>query len=472
MKKGILIFIVLTMCLKIYSQVNYKLGDYIFHSINSTLSIQNKKARIIHEKENLLFKRNFFPEASLDFTLPSYNRSISDIIQPDGTFAFRESNNANSRINLSISQKIPFTGGQLFIMNSFNRLDLFGDVESSTSYSASWFGINLTQPLNFFNAMKWDKKIQNALVEYNAIDYKSKNVDIKKEAVTYFFELLQIKSQKRILEKEMQVSKKMKIAYGILLESGKIMSYDTIDLALRMLDTKRKLKFISKSEILKIERINNFFGSKIVNSNDKLEIPKLPVKLLNLNKYIDEYLNINMIIEKNKLLSLEKTIEQLQKNRFYKASFSVGLGFNNSSKEYREIFLNPNQSQSFSVSLNVPLIDFGRKRIQLEISKIKYESEVLIIDQVKYNTIERIKLLYEEIYDLNSGLEIEVSRIALLDIKLQRMEVLLLAQKVLYRDYSELENELYNSINDRINMLRLIYDKIIELEKLTLLEII
>lgn len=183
-------------------------------------------------------------------------------------------------------------------------------------------------------------------------------------------------------------------------------------------------------------------------------------------------MNVNKIIKKNKLLGFKKIIEQLEKNRFYKASFSIGLGFNNSSKVYREIFLNPNQSQSFSVLLNVPLIDFGRKRIALEINKKKYESEILSLDQVKYNTIERIKLLYEEIYDLKSGLEIEKLRIALLGIKLKRMEVLLLAQKVLYRDYSDSENELNNSINDRINMLKLFYDKIIELEKLTLLEII
>lgn len=132
--------------------------------------------------------------------------------------------------------------------------------------------------------MKWDKKIQNALVEYDAINLKIQNVDIKKEAITHFFELLQIKTQKRILEKEIQVSKKMKIAYGILLQSGKIMAYDSIDLALRGLDTKRKLEFISKAEILKAESANIFFGSKTVDSNDKLEVPKSSIKLKQIYK--------------------------------------------------------------------------------------------------------------------------------------------------------------------------------------------
>lgn len=176
-KNSIVIFILL-FNIASNSQNHFSINDFIENSKKSIDYVNFKKEKLIDEKENRLFHEKFLPDVSLNFTLPSYNRSISNVIQPDGTIAFRESNNANSRVNLSVSQKIPFTGGELSVTNSFNRLDLFSDNENSTSYSASWIGLNLSQPLNFFNSIKWDKKIHYAKLEFEEINYLRKNIDV------------------------------------------------------------------------------------------------------------------------------------------------------------------------------------------------------------------------------------------------------------------------------------------------------
>lgn len=60
------------------------------------------------------------------------------------------------------------------------------------------------------------------------------------------------------------------------------------------------------------------------------------------------------------------------------------------------------------------------------------------------------------------------TRADLLKIKLSRMRTLLYAQKILFQDYSEIENLLFESLNAKINITQNIYNKIVELEEITL----
>ncbi|GIQ60551.1 hypothetical protein ACHRVW_09045 [Flavobacterium collinsii] len=456
----------------VFSQKTFKIDDFIN---NSETSLENQKKLQyikINQKENDLFNKGFLPEVSLNFSFPSYNRSISEITQPDGTYVFKESNSANSRVSLSLSQKIPFTGGKITISNSLNRLDLFGDTQKKTSYSASWMGLSLSQPLTFFNAMKWDKKIQDAKFEYNNILSFKNNVGIKKKAIKHYFELLKIQSDKNMLVKSIKVTNKYKRHIVSLIKAGRVMAYDSIDVELKLLNEQKNLKFLNKAENLKIESINIFFKNDSYNKLDSLEIPGVNFNLKALDFYINKYMDIYYIVERNNLLGFQKNIKQLESNKFYSANLSLGAGFNNTSNVYSDVFKNPNESQNFSISLNVPLLDFAKKRIELEIVRSQHAIEVLNSEQEKIFNIERTSFLYEEINDLMYSLLIEKSRTDLLKVKLSRMEMLLYSQKVLFQDYSETEDLLYRSLNERLSLTQNIYTKIIELEEITLVEII
>jgi len=456
----------------VFSQKIFEIEDFIYSASNSIENSKKAKYAIINKKEDDLFNKGFLPDVGLNFTLPSYNRSISEIAQPDGSYAFKESNSANSRVNLSLSQKIPFTGGKLTISNSFNRLDLFGDAQNSTSYSASWLGVNLSQPLNFFNAMKWDKKIQEARFEYNNIANVRNAIGIKKKAIKNYFDLLKIKNEKDLIARRIDAGGKYKKYVISLVKAGRALPYDSIDVELKLLNEQKKIRFIDKSENLKIQSINSFFKNELFKKGDSLVCPVLDISLNNLDFYVNKYIDLYYIIERNKLLSFEKNIKQLEKSRFYAANLSIGVGFNNSSDKYVNIFQNPNESQNFSISLNVPLLDFGKKRAELEVLKTEYDIEVLNLEQEKSSNIEHISFLYEEIKDLLYSLIIEKSATNLLQVKLSRMEMLLYAQKILFHDYSETEDLLFRSQIEKINITQSIYNKMIELEEITLIEII
>lgn len=468
------IFLISVLCLSnhnMFSQKTLKIDDFISNSQNSIDDLKRAKYASINKNEDRLFHKSFLPDIGLNFTFPAYNRSISEVAQPDGTFEFKESNSANSRVSLSLSQKVPFTGGKITVSNSLNRLDLFG-AQGSTSYSASWFGINFSQPLTFFNDMKWDDKIQKARYAYNNIIDLQKHIEIKKAAIKHYFELLKIKNQTNLIKAEWISATKYKKIIKSLVNAGKRMPYDSIDVELKLLDIQRNQVFLKKGEALKIKSINAFFNSNFLADSDQLSLPRLNFDLQNPDHYINSYLEVHQIIEANNLGSLEKSMKQLESVKYYSANLSIGVGLNNSAEQYQDIFQNPNQSQNFSISLSVPLLDFGKRKTEYAISRTKYEIEILNLEQDKRNTIERINLLSREITDFYQKLEIEKSRSDLLQHKLKLMESLLFGQKILYSEYSDIERLSYDTNIEIVNITEQIYNKITELEEITLIEII
>lgn len=468
------IFLISVLCLSnniIFSQKIVSIDEFLKNSTKSIEDLKMSKFANLNKNEYRLFRKGFLPDVALNFTFPAYNRSISEVAQPDGTFEFKESNSANSRVSLSLSQKIPLTGGKVTVSNSLNRLDIFG-TQRSTSYSASWLGINFSQSLAFFNDMKWEEKIQEARYDYNNIIYLQKRIETKKTAIKYYFELLKVKNQIALLNAEWNSASKYKKLITNLIGAGKRLPYDSIDVELKLLDIHRNQVFLKKGEMLKIQSINNFFNSDFIGDSDKLSLPKLAFYLQSADEYIKRYLEVHEILRRNNLIGLQKDMKQLESIKYYSANLALGVGFNNAADHYQDIFQNPNQSQNFTISLSVPLLDFGKRKTEYEISKAKYEIESISLDQDKRNSIEKINLLSGEIADYYDALKIEKSRADLLQNKLRIMETLLFSQKVLYSEYSDIERLVYDTDMDIMNITEEIYNKISDLEKITLIEII
>ena len=103
------------------------------------------------------FRANYLPIVSLSST-PSLNRQINRITQSDGTVLFLRQNQLNTDVNLSVSQNIWFTGGNLFVQTSTQRMD---ELENKvTSYNTLPISIGYQQTLFGYNSLKWDRRIE------------------------------------------------------------------------------------------------------------------------------------------------------------------------------------------------------------------------------------------------------------------------------------------------------------------------
>jgi len=137
---------------------------------------------------NLQFRSGLLPQLALTGTVPQYNRSIIPVVQPDGTTGFRTQQQTSGSLAMTLSQRLPFTGGDLFVSSSLQRLTVSGVTESET-WSSTPIRIGLRQEVLRPNTTGWDRREQNVRAEVDERTYREAMEDVALETATLFFDV-------------------------------------------------------------------------------------------------------------------------------------------------------------------------------------------------------------------------------------------------------------------------------------------
>lgn len=105
------------------------------------------------------FRAGYRPSFSIAGEGPGLLRSISDVVQDDGSVRYVSQARTYSTVGLRINQPIAATGGQVFVTSGLSRIDLFGNVNSN-QWQSTPLSVGFVQPLFQYNAMRWDRQIE------------------------------------------------------------------------------------------------------------------------------------------------------------------------------------------------------------------------------------------------------------------------------------------------------------------------
>ncbi len=131
-----------------------------------------------------------FPQLSLDATLPIYTRSITAVPQPDGTTDFLALRRMNGMATATLTQKLPLTGGDLFVSSSLAGYStrLTGQPLDERWYSTP-LSIGLRQPLLRPNTVAWDRRVDNVASELAERSYVEAMETVSLGATNAFFDV-------------------------------------------------------------------------------------------------------------------------------------------------------------------------------------------------------------------------------------------------------------------------------------------
>ena len=132
------------------------------------------------------FSAALLPRLTLAGTTPAYNRSIIEVLQPDGTSLFRSQNLTNAALTATVSQPLPFTGGELFVSSSLSRLSVSG-ADEQLNWQSTPMLIGLRQPLFGPNLIAWDRRERVHVDESARRRYLEAREDIALTASERFF---------------------------------------------------------------------------------------------------------------------------------------------------------------------------------------------------------------------------------------------------------------------------------------------
>ena len=340
------------------------------------------------------YKAEYLPSLRLDGTLPNINRSIDAVEQNDGTTEYIEKRFDNYSVDLSINQKVGFTGGQFFIRSGLRRNDNIFDSTSNTQYLSTPINIGYSQPLFQYNSYKWDKKIEPMKYMEAERTYLEDVEQISITSTNYFFNLLLAQIEKKISLKNLSNYDTLyNIAKGRF-NLGKIAENELLQLELNLLKAQASVETADlyyENALFKLKsylRIKNEEIIELIPPKETYHF-KIPIE-----KAIFEAKNntTDAIAFQRRLLQSQSRVNKSKMDNRFDADIYAIFGLTQTSQDFQSVYDNPLDQQQLSLGIHVPILDWGLARGKIKLAQSIQELERTSVEQEKIDFEQNIFL--------------------------------------------------------------------------------
>ena len=180
------------------------------------------------------FFAGYLPQFSIFGTTPNYRRSISPVIQPDGTTLYRPLQETDAGLTGSVQQNIPWTNTTVQLQSGLSQVNVAGD-QGFRTWSSTPFSFIITQPVLRANSQAWDIKEQGLRFESSERKYIEAREDVAIGTTNAFFDLYAARVTLANAEKNAAVNDTLYTLNKGRLEVGKIGENDLLQSELALL---------------------------------------------------------------------------------------------------------------------------------------------------------------------------------------------------------------------------------------------
>jgi outer membrane protein len=347
-----------------------------------------------------LFLSNYKPQINLNATLPSFNRSIGPVFQPNGSILFLPFSNMQNQLSASLSQPITKTGGNVFVSTGLRRLDIFGS-NGETSYFSSPVAIGFNQPFFAFNQLKWDKVIEPMRYQEAKRQFAENLEATAQDAVRLFFNIYIAGISLEAAKKDKSNADTLYVISKGRYNVGKIAETELLQIEISKLNADGSLAAATLDLQSSTENLRNFLGIKEAVSfklTPPTEIPKFYIDAQKALAHAKE--NRSKVIElERRLKEAERNLDQARKNNGFNLSVSGSFGLGQTDATLGGSYTNLLDNESISVSVQMPIMDWGRAEARREIAISNQELVGMSVEQERIN-FERDILIKVQQFDL------------------------------------------------------------------------
>lgn len=418
------------------------------------------------------YRANILPQLSLQSTLPNFSRSINRITLPDGTDNFIEQNQANSTVNLSLSQNILATGGNLSLNSNLARLDVFSN--DTLFYSSAPITVAYSQPVLTYNRLKWERKIAPIRYEEAQRGYVEDMEQIALEANNLFFNMLAAQIQLAISEKnKANTDTLFNISKGRY-NLGKIAENDLLQMELSLLNSENSLAEARLNLEIQSQNLKRFLG---IDTETDLELV-LPSTVPNFEVSAEKALteasnNRQAVLEfRRRRLEAEQQIAQAKGENGFNLSLNASFGLNQRGSTISDAYASPQDQQNLSVGITVPIVDWGVTKSRVRMAKANRELVEVDVQQDEVNFEQEIYLQVMRMNMQRKQLEIAAKADTIAQKRFEVTKQRYLIGKITITDLNIALTEKDNARLAYINSLQTFWNSYYTLRRLTLYDFV
>lgn len=373
----------------------------------SLMSMESRTALQVAYWQYRNYRADFFPSLTLESNMPSLNRSLSSYQQEDGRYKFVPNNYISEDIGLMFNQVIPFTGGQVYLESSIQRIDQLG-YGGTGSFLTIPFTLTLVQPVFSYNPYKWSRMIEPLKYENSKSEYAASVEQVNISTVTHYFNLLISMSNVEIAR---QNRKNAGDLYEIAVakqQLGTISDDEVMQLHVGLLNADANLINAEHDYSEKMGALRTYLGIE----DDTEIIPSVPeekhISAATADVIRNMALSNNPIYKefKIRLLEAESNVIKAKRERGPDVEVYVSVGNTGSDYGFTDSYSNLQNRQIAQIGISIPILDWGKRRGKYELAKSQYSLVENRIAREEAEFDENLKNLVDNIGNIPKLVEI------------------------------------------------------------------
>jgi outer membrane protein TolC len=331
------------------------------------------------------FKADRLPTLNVEATALDYNRSMQKVYNYDeNRDEYKSREDLSSEIAVLLSQNVGLTGGRIFARSELNLSQKLG-ADRISSFSSTPFSVGYSQTLNGYNSLKWTAKIEPLKFEQAKKEFIQQQEQLAIKANRLFFDLVDAQIEVNIAETNMANADTLyKIGKGRF-QVGTVTQDELLNLELSYMNAQLSL---TRSN-LGLERaraeLNSFLG---YDKGTKIEcvVPtELPSLEIDPNKAVETAFQNNpeILNQQQRLLEEDRKVKQAKSESGVSGDLYALYGLNQNAQSLDMVYQNPLDRQRFRVGLNIPVLDWGRRKGRLAMAQSNREVVRISVNQEK-----------------------------------------------------------------------------------------
>ncbi len=363
------------------------------------------------------YRTNYNPQIRMNYSGGAlYSNSITPIRQPDGTIIYLPVNQVNPGVNFSLQQPLQWTNTNISVNSNYNY---FHDLTNKTQ---QWNGapmyLQINQPFFSYNRYKWDRRIEPIKYEESRRDYAEGMEQISRDAVMFFFNVMDAQVNLQIAKFNLANNDTIyKIEQGRY-NIGTTSEDKLLQVELQLLRSRQDVGQANLALQTASLDLRKYIGLRTGEAFELVLPDSIPVFKVSEDDaliYAKETRSAYIAFERRRL-EAESAVAQV-KGSLYQVGVNAAFGLNNVGPSVGDLYNNPSRQQVAGLSLNVPIVDWGRRKaaMQTAYANKRLQDYTIAQDQVNFEQailtqVRQFELLYLQLEITRKADEVALKR--------------------------------------------------------------
>ncbi len=404
---GISVLLILCITTSGFSQQGLTLEQALNIAESNSPTMKITRLSLVRSQENLNAQNAALKsQFSLEINPISYSqiRSFNDLISKWNSVKTTESFGL-----FTISQPILFTDARLSLVNRFGYRDSYSEYSNTTTKGFSNnLALYLDQPLFTFNRTKLQLKELELALENSKISYAIQLLSLERQVTQAFYYVYQ---QQQSLDIANQAFQNMQKSYEVSknkVDAGISAREEMFQAELNMASSKSEYENSQVSFENAKDEFKLLIGMSLY--DDIIVLPNIGVDTVavDVSFAIDQGLANRMELRQRQIDVESSQFDLIQTKALneFKGSLGLSVGLFGDNEKFGDVYANPTDNEEVSLSLTIPLWDWGERKSRIKASEASIESANISLEEEKNDIILGIRKVYRNLLNLRNQIGI------------------------------------------------------------------